>query len=230
VASLISVPFQFNYNGNFDPLDGDQYYLNFQPVIPISLSEDWNLISRTIVPVIDQDDIFPGAGSQTGTGDVVQSLFFSPVKPTEGGWIWGAGPVFLLPTGSDDLLTADKWGAGPTAVALKQQGPWTYGMLTNHIWSFAGDDDRADISTTFLQPFVSYTTPTAWTYSLQTETTYDWENAQWAVPINAVVTKVTKIGDQLVSVGAGVRYWAESPESGPEGWGVRLIFTLLFPK
>ena len=225
------MPFQLNYDEKIGPKDdGSRWLLNFQPVIPISLSEDWNLISRTIVPVIDQDDIFPGAGSQTGTGDVVQSLFFSPVKPTEGGWIWGAGPVFLLPTGSDDLLTADKWGAGPTAVALKQQGPWTYGMLTNHIWSFAGDDDRADISTTFLQPFVSYTTPTAWTYSLQTETTYDWENAQWAVPINAVVTKVTKIGDQLVSVGAGVRYWAESPESGPEGWGVRLIFTLLFPK
>jgi hypothetical protein len=228
---LLSVPFQLNYDEKIGPKDdGSRWLLNFQPVIPISLSEDWNLISRTIVPVIDQDDIFPGAGSQTGTGDVVQSLFFSPVKPTEGGWIWGAGPVFLLPTGSDDLLTADKWGAGPTAVALKQQGPWTYGMLTNHIWSFAGDDDRADISTTFLQPFVSYTTPTAWTYSLQTETTYDWENAQWAVPINAVVTKVTKIGDQLVSVGAGVRYWAESPESGPEGWGVRLTFTLLFPK
>ncbi|MFM1891574.1 MAG: hypothetical protein RLZ44_651 [Pseudomonadota bacterium] len=163
-------------------------------------------------------------------GDVVQSLFVSPKTPTAGGWIWGAGPVLLLPTGTDELLTADKWGAGPTAVALKQQGPWTYGALANHIWSFAGDDDRDDVNATFLQPFLAYTTPQAWTFSLNTESTYDWESEQWSVPLNGVVTKVTKIGNQLVSIGAGVRYWAQSPDSGPEGWGARLVFTLLFPK
>jgi hypothetical protein len=111
------------------------------------------------VPVVWQDDVVSGAGNQFGLGDVVQSLFFSPKAPTESGWIVGAGPVFLLPTGTDDLLTTDKWGAGPTAVAFKQQGPWTYGALTNHIWSFAGDDRRADVNATFLQPFLSYTTP-----------------------------------------------------------------------
>ena len=231
IAALISVPFQLNYDQDIGPEDdGDRWQLNFQPVIPISVNEDWNLISRTILPVVAQDDIFPGAGSQSGIGDVVQSLFFSPKEPTESGWIWGAGPVFLSPTGSDDLLTTDKWGAGPTGVALKQQGPWTYGGLVNHIWSFAGDDDRADINSTFLQPFVSNTTPGAVTLSLLTESTYDWENEQWSVPVNGVVSKVTKIGNQLVSVGAGVRYWAESPDSGPEGWGARLVFTLLFPK
>lgn len=163
-------------------------------------------------------------------GDVAQSLFFSPKAPTASGWIWGAGPVVLLPTGTDELLTADKWGAGPTAVALKQQGPWTYGALANHIWSFAGDDDRADVDSTFLQPFLSYTTPQAWTFSLNTESTYDWESEQWSVPINGVVTKVTKIGSQLVSIGAGARYWAESSDGGLESWGARLVFTLLFPR
>jgi hypothetical protein len=231
IAALISVPFQLNYDQEIGPTeDGGRWTLNIQPVIPISLSEDWNLISRTILPVVWQDDIFPGAGSQWGTGDAVQSLFFSPKAPTASGWIWGAGPVFLLPTGSDDLLTADKWGAGPTVVVLKQAGPWTYGALSNHIWSFAGDDDRGDISATFLQPFVSYTTPTAWTFALNTESTYDWENEQWTVPIVPVVSHVTRIGSQLVSFGGGVRYWVETPEGGPHGWGFRLIVTLLFPK
>jgi len=231
VAALISVPFQWNYDQDIGSLDdGTRSFLNVQPVIPVSLNEDWNLISRTIVPLIDQDDIFPGAGGQSGLGDIVQSAFFSPVEPTAGGWIWGVGPALLLPTATDELLGADKWGIGPTAVALRQQGPWTYGGLTNHIVSFAGDDDRTDINATFLQPFVSYTTPNAWTFTLQTESTYDWEGEQWTVPIIGVASKVTKIGDQLVSIGGGVRYYVDSPETGPDGWGARIVFTLLFPK
>ena len=156
-------------------------------------------------------------------------LFFSPVKPVNG-WILGAGPVFLIPTGSDDLLTADKWGAGPTGVALKQSGPWTYGALANHIWSFEGDKDRQDISATFLQPFLSYTTPSAMTFTLQTESTYDHENSQWTVPVSGVVSKVTSVGNQTISVAAGVRYYADSPENGPDGFGFRLVLTLLFPR
>lgn len=231
IASLISVPLKLNYDSDIGPSDnGNRYVLNIQPVIPISLNDDWNIISRTILPVVSQDDIFLGAGSQSGLGDVVQSVFFSPKQPTESGWIWGAGPVFLLPTATDDLLGADQWGLGPTAVALKQNGPWTYGALANHIWSVAGDDDRQDISTTFLQPFMSYTTKGAMTFSLNTESSYDWKSEQWAVPLNAMVTKVMKLGNQLVSVGGGVCYWAESTDAGPEGLGVRLQFTLLFLK
>jgi hypothetical protein len=230
ISSLISVPFQLNYNQDIGPQDdGDRWTLNIQPVIPFSLNEDWNVISRTILPVVWQQDIFPGAGSQSGIGDLFQSVFFSPKAPTAGGWIWGAGPVILAPTGSDDLLTADKWGAGPTGVVLKQQGPWTYGMLANHVWSFAGDSDRADIDATFMQPFVSYTTPQALSLALNTESTYDWENEQWSVPINATATKVMKIGNQLVSVGGGVRYWVESSKNDVKGWGLRLQFTLLYP-
>jgi hypothetical protein len=231
VAALISVPFQLNYDQDIGPVrGGDRWLLNVQPVIPIDLTADWNLISRTIVPLVAQDDIFPGAGRQSGVGDVVQSLFFSPKKPTQRGWTWGAGPVFLLPTASNDLLGGEKWGAGPTAVALKQDGPWTYGLLANHLWSFAGSGSRPDISATFLQPFVTYTTPDAWSFALNTESTYDWKSEQWLVPINATATKVTKIGNQLVSVGAGVRYWADSTAVAPHGWGFRLVFTLLFPK
>lgn len=231
VASLVSVPLQFNFDEGIGPGgDGSRTVLNIQPVIPFSIGEDWNLISRTIVPVIHQKDVFPGSGSQTGLGDTVQSFFFSPKAPTASGVIWGVGPVFLLPTASDDRLGAGKWGAGPTAVALVQRGPWTVGGLANHIWSFVGDDDRPDVNRTFLQPFASYTTKDAWTFTLQTETTYDWETEQWSVPINASAAKLMRIGGQPVSLFGAVRYWADSPASGPEGWGVRFGATLLFPR
>ena len=230
IASLISVPFQLNYDHGYGPLDGDKTTLNIQPVIPISLNADWNLISRTILPVTYQHDIAGPSGSQFGLGDVVQSFFLSPAKPTDGGLIWGAGPVFLFPTATDDLLGGEKWGAGPTIVALKQDGPWTYGMLANHIWSFAGDEDRNDISNTFLQPFLSYTTPDAWTFALNTESTYDWKGNDWSVPINLTVSKLVKVNEQPISLTAGLRYWAAAPDNGPEGLGVRLGLTFLFPK
>jgi len=231
VAALISVPLQLNYTQNIGPVDdGSQWVLNVQPVIPISISEKWNLISRTILPVVSQDDIYPGAGNQFGLGDTVQSLFFSPKEPTSSGLIWGVGPVFLLPTGTDDLLSGEKWGAGPTAVLLKQKGPWTVGFLGNHIWSFAGNDDRGDISSTFLQPFVSYTTPKAITYAFNTESTYDWETEQWSVPLNFTVAKMTRVGKQLVSFTGGVGYYAASTDTGADGWKFRAVVTLLYPK
>lgn len=231
IAALISVPFQYNYDENIGPQDkGTRHTLNIQPVIPMDLSTDWNLISRTILPVIDQTDIAPGSGNQTGTGDTVQSLFFSPKAPTESGWIWGAGPVLLLPTGSDELLGSEQWGIGPTAVALKQSGPWTYGALVNHIEGVAGDHNRADVRSTFLQPFLSYGLPGGVTIGLNAESTYDWEANEGAVPVNFQVNKVTRIGGQLVQFGAGLRYWAESTESGPEGLAFRLNLVLLYPR
>jgi hypothetical protein len=231
VAALISVPFQFNYEQGIGAArDGERWLLNVQPVVPIDLNADWNIISRTILPVVWQDEVFPGAGSQSGIGDIVQSVFFSPKAPTAGGMIWGAGPVFLLPTGSNDLLTTDKWGAGPTGVVIKQQGQWTLGVLANHIWSFAGNSRRDDVNATFLQPFMSYTTPTATTFSLTSESTYDWNSHEWRVPINAGVAQILRFGGQLVQVGATARYWADVPDSGPHGWGYRLTFTFLFPR
>ena len=231
IASLISVPFQLNYDRNIGPVDdGERLTLNIQPVIPFELNKEWNLISRTILPVIRQTDIAPGTGSQSGTGDIVQSLFFSPVAPTKSGWIWGVGPVFLLPTGSDDRLTADKWGVGPTAVALKQTGPWTYGALANHIWSVAGEDARDDVSATFLQPFLSYATPTGVSYNLNMESTYNWKSREWTVPILLGVGKVSKIGEQTVQYNVALRYYVDSPVSGPEGLALRFAFVLLFPR
>ncbi|WP_228148109.1 transporter [Roseibium algicola] len=230
VASLISVPFQWNYDHGFGPADGNKITLNIQPVVPFSLNEDWNLISRTILPVVWQDDIAGNSGTQFGLSDTTQSFFFSPKEPTSGGIIWGLGPVLLLPTGTDDLLSTRKWGAGPTGVVLRQSGPWTYGGLVNHVWSYAGDDNRNDVNSTFLQPFLSYTTDDAWTFTLNSESTYDWTADEWSVPINAMVAKLVTIDKQPISFQAGVRYYAASSDNGPEGFGARAAVTFLFPK
>lgn len=228
ISSLISVPFQSNWDFGIGPEEASRYTLNIQPVVPVSLDEEWNLIVRTIVPVIDAESPAAGVPGASGLGDIVQSFFFSPVDPVNG-WIIGAGPAFLYPSASDSLLGSEKWGAGPTVVALKQEGPWTYGALVNHLASFAGDDARTDVDATFLQPFVSYITPAKTTYTLNSESTYDWERDQWLIPVNAIVSQLVVVGDQPVQLSLGARYYAEGPDGGPE-WGIRAAVTLLFPR
>jgi hypothetical protein len=231
VANLISVPFQFNYDGKIGPAEnGNKYYVNVQPVIPISLNAEWNVISRTILPIVSQSDIFPGAGDQFGTGNITQSLFLSPKAPTAGGIIWGAGPVIYIPTASDSLLGGNTWGGGMTGVVLKQDGGWTYGVLANHIWSNTDDPLKSDLSNTYMQPFLSYTTANAWTYGINLESNYNWVTEQWSVPVNLTISKLVKFGDQPVQLGAGVRYWLATPDgTGPEGFGARVTVTFLFP-
>jgi hypothetical protein len=229
VASLISVPIQINYDDNYGLNDkGSVWRTNVQPVIPISLNDDWNMISRTIVPVVKQSDVpIPGV-SESGIGDIVQSVFFSPKKPTDGGLIWGVGPVINLPTSTKDTLGPEAWAAGPTGLVLKQSGPWTYGALANHLWSFA-KEDKTEINASFVQPFVSYITPKKLTYYLNTESTYNWDTKDWSVPINFGANQLMKVGNQIMQVGGGLRYWAESSEMGPEGWGIRLNIIFVFP-
>ena len=229
VASLISVPFQYNYNSGFGDGDGQQSYINIQPVIPISIGENWNLISRTILPVVNQSDFTPTYGSRTGLGNITQSFFFSPKEPTEGGLTWGVGPVLQIPTATNGI-SPNQWGAGVTGVALKQANGWTFGVLANHVWSVSAEDRYGDSSTTFLQPFLSYTTKRATSYGINTESTYNWETEDWSVPINLTVGQIVKISGKPVSLTGGVRYWADTPEGGPDGWGARLVVTYLFPK
>lgn len=225
VANLISLPFQSNWDFDIGPKEDNQsFLLNVQPVIPFSLGENYNLITRTIVPIKDIE--LPE--DESGIGDILQSFFLSPKQPVDG-WIVGAGPVLLYPTASDELLGGEKWASGPTAVLLKQEHGWTFGLLANHLWSFAGDDERSDINATFLQPFASYTTKTYTTLGLNAESTYDWEEEEWTVPINAMVTQMLKIGGQPLTLQLGYRYYAEVPQYGPE-WGLRFAVTFLFPK
>lgn len=230
VASLISVPLQNNFDwGAGVNGDGFAYTLNIQPVIPISISEDWNVISRTILPVAYRDYLPPPDGDVFGLGDTTQSLFLSPKAPGPGGLIWGVGPAFLIPTATDDFLGSGKFGIGPTGVALVQKGRWTVGALANHIWSVAGEGDRPEVNSTFLQPFVTYGLGHGRTISLNTESTYDWVDEQWTVPINLDFQQVFKIGDQMMAFQVGGRYYAETPEDGPD-WGLRTTLTFLFPK
>lgn len=228
VASLISVPFQANWDFGIGVNDATRFTLNVQPVIPLSLSDDWNLIVRTILPVIDAESPAPGIDDAFGLGDTVQSFFFSPKQPVNG-WVLAAGPVFLWPTATDSLLGSEQWGAGPTALALKQTGAWTYGVLANHLWSYAGDNARDEVNATFLQPFVSYITQTKTTFTLSAESTYDWEHEQWSVPLNAIISQMFKIGSQPMQASLGARCYAEGPDGGPE-WGIRAGLTLLFPR
>jgi hypothetical protein len=228
VASLISIPFQFNLDTGLGPNGTERLTLNIQPVIPFSISEDWNLITRTIVPVIYQGSLAEGLDSEFGMGDIVQSFFFSPKEPV-GGWILAAGPVALWPTGTEPLLRTEQFGLGPTVLALRQSKGWTYGMLANHLWGVTGSDDHPDVNATFLQPFVGYTWPSATTLTLNTESTYDWTGQQWTVPVNLILSQVVKVGDQPVQFFFGGRYYAESPLEGQE-WGIRFGFTLMFPR
>ncbi|HEX5698359.1 MAG TPA: transporter [Rhodoferax sp.] len=231
VASLISVPLQYNRDEYGGANDGAVVSkLIMQPVIPFDLNPDWNLITRTLIPLIDQGDFPQAAINASGLSDITPSFFFSPKAPTTGGWIWGAGPVFLLPTATDDALGTEKWGLGPTGVMLKQSGPWTVGLLAGHIWSVAGNDDRADISATTLQPFFSYTTKSHTTVGAYTESAYDWKGKQWQVPLIVQAGQLFKVGPQVLQLAVAGKYWAESPDDGPQGWGLRMQLTFLFPK
>lgn len=231
VASLISVPIQYNlddYGGANDGASATR--LVFQPVVPFSLNNDWNLITRTIIPLVDQKDFPVPALNESGLSDITTSLFFSPKLPSAGGWIWGAGPIFLLPTATKDVLGTEKWGLGPTGVVLKQSGPWTAGILAGHVWSVAGNDSRADVSSTTLQPFFFYNTKTHTTFAMGSEAAYDWKGEQWQVPLIVQVAQMIKVGPQIMQLAVAGKYWAEAPDNGPDGWGLRLQLTLLFPK
>lgn len=227
VANLISVPFQFNYDWGFDPRNGSRMLLNVQPVVPMSLNEDWNLIARVILPVIWQSDVVNN-DSQFGIGDAVVSAFFSPKEPTTGGLIWGVGPVLLIPTASQNLLGGEKFGVGPTAVALQQAGSITFGALVNHIWSVAGDNDRADVNVSFLQPFVAKNFPGGYALGVNTEISQDWDNDLTNGTLNIIGSKVVTIGSQMAQVFLGPRF--PYGNANRSDFGVRFGLTLLFPK
>ncbi|MEM6624207.1 MAG: hypothetical protein AAF674_18445 [Pseudomonadota bacterium] len=139
ISDLNIVPIQTDFDQGFGPNDGWRVTTVAQPAIPIPINDNWNLISRTIVPLIAQSDIAGPSGEQFGLGDVLQSAFFSPKEPSSLGLVWGVGPAIQLPTATDDFLGTGKFGLGPTAVVLRQSGPWTVGALANHIWSVAGE-------------------------------------------------------------------------------------------
>jgi hypothetical protein len=229
IANLISVPFQFNaaFGGGPDD-DGQWYTLNIQPVIPLSIAPDWNLIVRTIVPVMGREDVPPLNSSEWAFGNTLQSFFFSPKAPTAGGLIWGVGPAFNYPTTTDPLFGPSEWGGGPTAVALIQKGPWTTGVLANQVWSFDNTNDPDGINAFFVQPFLAYALGKGWTLNANIQASYNWNAEQWTAPLNAGFSKVFTVGRQPMSFGVNGTYYLASPDGGPE-WGVQSTLTFLFP-
>jgi len=231
VSSMVSVPLQFNWDQGVGVNDDLRTTINFQPVIPVKLTEDVNLITRFILPYLSQPVLVPGGDTAQGTSDILLSFFLSPSKA--GKVIWGVGPAFSIPTTTDPMLGSGKWSAGPTGLVLKQSGPWTVGVLVNHLWSFAdtGDIERTEVNQTFIQPFLAHTSKSALTFNVNSEATANWKarnGEEWTIPINFAVTKVIKLGPFPFSVGGGVGYYVESPEGGPE-WKLRLIATLILP-
>lgn len=232
VADLVSVPFQFNWEQGVGEQDATRTVLNIQPVVPFSLNDDWNLIGRWIMPLVSQPSLAPGMESTFGLSDITFSTFFSPRSSS--GFTWGIGPVVALPMTDDPALGSGKWQAGPTAVFLKQSGPWTYGALVNQLWSFAdaSDEERPDVDRLFLQPFLAYATPGGVTYSVNSESTYDRKAAdgdEWTVPITFMVSKVTHFGPFPFSIQGGLGYYADAPQIGPER-RLRISFVLILPR
>jgi hypothetical protein len=233
VASLISVPVQNNNNFGVSPGYRTQDILNIQPVVPVGISRDWNLIIRVITPIIWQPLPNQPSAPETGVyglGDMVPTFFLSPKKP--GKLIWGLGPVFQLPTATNNFLGQGKLGIGPSAVALMQPGHWTIGVLFNNIWSVAGSGSRPQVNQFLLQYFINYNLKKGWFVTWQPTLTADWEatnGGRWVVPFGGGVGRIMKLGFQPVSLTAQFYGNAVHPP-GASPWGMRLQIAFLFPK
>jgi hypothetical protein len=230
VADLISVPFQSNWNFGAGSRDKTLYVMNIQPVIPLNLNENWNLITRIITPIINQPALFPGTDSATGLGDINPSFFLSPTKPGE--VIWGVGPTFTLPTASDRQLGSGKWSIGPTAVALSIQGPWVFGALINNQWSVGGWGE-VKFNQMLLQPFVNYNLPGGWYLSSVPVLTANWAAKKsgdvWTVPLGGGVGRLLRIGTLPINTQLQAFGNVAKPEFGPD-WQLRFQVQFLFPK
>jgi hypothetical protein len=229
VASLISIPFQNNMDLGIGQHNGSKNTLNFQPVVPISLSPKLNLISRFIIPIVSQRNINGDGTSQNGLADAVVSAWFSPAV-AKNGLVWGVGPVFLLPIATNDMLGTKKLGVGPTALVLKQFSGWTVGGLVNQIWSVAGDANRSDVSQMFVQPFMSYNWKSGAGLGLNAEITQNWISSTTSVFINPTISAVTKLGTQIASLAIGPRIQVAAPNGSKADFGVRAAVTFVFPK
>ena len=232
VADLISVPLQNNFNFGVGPQDDLQYVLNIQPVVPFRVSEAFNLITRTIVPIISQPGFTSDQDRTTGLGDIQFTAFLSPARSE--GLIWGAGPIIQLPTNSDDRLGNDRWGLGASAVALKlsKGSPWVYGALINNLWSVSGSDSDPSYSNFLLQPFLNYNFPGGFYLTSAPIITADWKADscdRWTVPLGGGGGKIVHFGRLPVNLQLQAFYNVVTPDNGAD-WQLRFQVQLLFPK
>lgn len=227
IASLISVPFQNNTFYGIGPYKGTQNTMNFQPVVPIKLSEHLNLITRYIIPIITQYNLTGENTSQSGLSDATISAFLSPSK-TKNGLTWGAGAAFLVPTATNQDLGTGKFGVGPTIVVLKQGHGITLGALANQIWSVAGQADRGAVSQMFIQPFFTYNWKSGAGIGAVGSITQNWETKIFASSVAIPFSGITKFGKQIIQLAVGPQIPISGPNRGDFGWRAQL--TLIFPK
>jgi|HubBroStandDraft_1064217.scaffolds.fasta_scaffold21071_3 hypothetical protein len=230
IARLISVPLENDFNPQTGPNKEDSYVLQMKPVAPFRLSKDWNLITRTIIPVIQTPDPAPGVDGASGVGDISLSLFLSPAKV--GHVIWGAGPIISVPTASDDILGTKKLSVGPTVVALRSEGHWLYGTLVYNVISVAGPAARPDVNQMLMQPFINYNLPHKWYLTSSPYITANWEkrrNDRWTVPVGGGVGKIVHLENIPVNIYGQMFRNVESPDY-TTNWSARLQIQFLFPK
>jgi hypothetical protein len=231
VADLISVPFQNNFNFGVGPEDRTVWVMNVQPVIPLKLTDSWNVITRVIMPIINQPSLAPGVDHAFGLGDINPTFFFSPSKPSK--LIWGFGPTATLPTATDSQLGSGRWSAGPAAVALMMEGPWVYGALLNNQWSFAGWGPKK-VNAFLVQPFLNYNLPKGWYLTSAPIMTADWTaigGQRWTVPVGAGGGKLWRVGKVGLPVNTQLAafYNAIRPDE-TANWQLRFQIQFLFPK
>ncbi len=230
VASLISVPLQGNWDFGLGDRDATATLLNIQPVMPFGISSSTNVILRVIMPLTSQPAPPPrGHGLRVnGLGDVVATAFFSPAK--SGRIIWGVGPVLLLPVATNNALGSEKFGIGPSIVALTQPGKWTLGILYNQIWSVSGANDRDDVNTLFLQPFANYNLGAGLSAGVMMEASANYEaDETWTAPLLLSISKVALLGKRPVNFQAAAGPTLANPDGGAS-WRFRLSATFLFPR
>ncbi|MDH4245177.1 MAG: transporter [Nitrospira sp.] len=230
VADLISLPFQNNMSFGLGPNNRMQNVLNIQPVVPLHLTKDWNLITRTIAPIIKQPDIRTTDEDTWGLGDLNVSAFLSPSK--SGAVTWGVGPALVLPTGTDHAVSQRQWAAGPSAVVLMQSGPWVLGALVQNVWSFAGSQNRPDVKQFLGQYFINYNLPDGWYLTSAPIITANWEAGsgnKWTVPIGGGFGKVFRVGKLPINAGFSAFANVVRPDNGPD-WSLRFQIAFLFPK
>jgi hypothetical protein len=232
VGNLISLPFQNNTNFNVGPLSGTQNILNIQPVIPVEITPDWNIITRTIVPVINQPALSATDDRRNGFGDIAFTAFLSPAKP--GQWIWGAGPIVQLPTNSSAELGNKNWGLGPSAVVLhlEKGDPWVYGVLVNNVWSLSSSKQGGSYNNGLIQPFVNYNFAGGFYLTSAPIATVDWKadsSQQWTVPLGGGIGKIFHLGKLPVNTQLSGYYNVVHPDNGAN-WQLRVQVQLMFPK
>ena len=230
IADLISVPFQYNANFDFGPREKTQHVMNIQPVVPVDINDDWMMITRTIIPVVSQPAFTPDGDRENGIGDVTISAFFSPKDRSRwlGDWLWGAGPVLLAPTNTDDRLGPDEWGAGISALALSMPGNWVIGSLVSNIW---GEDD---VNLLTWQYFVNYNLSGGWYLTSAPIVTANWDadsnGDRWTVPVGGGFGRVMLVGRQPINMNVQAFYNLEKPNNiGPE-WSMRATLQFMFPR